>query len=273
MLYTRCPNCRTTFRITAEILLQADGQACCGRCDTLFNMCEQAADRPSRQLPKFAGRRASTVDTQISPPALRTSDRASARAVKVTEDRRSEARPSAVPKRSRRRTWIIAAVLIAVALGGYWARRFRAEFVTVPGVGPFLQGADALLRRPIEGTGRLDSYELLDWSVSTSSDDLHGDLLEVSLRFTNSGPEPRAYPYVQLELTDRGGEQLSLHTFEPGEYISALLSSEAMMQPNQTVDATLNLEDPGPQAYGFELDLCLPDESGGFVCMADDADE
>jgi hypothetical protein len=133
--------------------------------------------------------------------------------------------------------------------------------------------ADALLRKPVAGTGRLDSYELLDWSVAASSDALQSELLEVSLQFANRGSAPQPYPYVQLELTDFDGQQLSLHTFEPEEYISPSWTSGQMMQPDQTVDVTLHLEDPGPQAYGFELDLCLPNASGGLDCMADAANE
>src|SRR5690606_34344027 len=37
MLFTRCPDCETTFRITAEALRKADGQVRCGRCACVFN--------------------------------------------------------------------------------------------------------------------------------------------------------------------------------------------------------------------------------------------
>jgi predicted Zn finger-like uncharacterized protein len=36
-LLTQCPNCETTFRVTAEILRVADGQVRCGRCHTQFD--------------------------------------------------------------------------------------------------------------------------------------------------------------------------------------------------------------------------------------------
>jgi predicted Zn finger-like uncharacterized protein len=37
MLFTRCPDCQTTFRITTEALHKADGQVRCGRCSSIFN--------------------------------------------------------------------------------------------------------------------------------------------------------------------------------------------------------------------------------------------
>ena len=40
-MLTQCPNCETTFRVTAEILRVADGQVRCGRCQTQFDALER----------------------------------------------------------------------------------------------------------------------------------------------------------------------------------------------------------------------------------------
>jgi predicted Zn finger-like uncharacterized protein len=40
-LLTQCPNCETSFRVTAEILRVADGQVRCGRCHTQFDALER----------------------------------------------------------------------------------------------------------------------------------------------------------------------------------------------------------------------------------------
>ena len=37
MLFTRCPDCQTSFRITVSALTKADGQVRCGRCDAVFS--------------------------------------------------------------------------------------------------------------------------------------------------------------------------------------------------------------------------------------------
>ena len=41
-MLTQCPNCQTTFRVTAEILRVAEGQVRCGRCQTQFDALEQS---------------------------------------------------------------------------------------------------------------------------------------------------------------------------------------------------------------------------------------
>jgi predicted Zn finger-like uncharacterized protein len=40
-LLTQCPQCETTFRVTADILRVADGQVRCGRCQTQFDALER----------------------------------------------------------------------------------------------------------------------------------------------------------------------------------------------------------------------------------------
>jgi predicted Zn finger-like uncharacterized protein len=43
-MLTQCPNCQTTFRVTTQILLVADGQVRCGRCQTQFDALERLID-------------------------------------------------------------------------------------------------------------------------------------------------------------------------------------------------------------------------------------
>jgi predicted Zn finger-like uncharacterized protein len=43
MLFTRCPDCETTFRVTADVLFKAAGKVRCGRCDSVFVADEELA--------------------------------------------------------------------------------------------------------------------------------------------------------------------------------------------------------------------------------------
>jgi len=49
MLFTRCPDCQTNFRITAEALRKADGQVKCGHCAAVFNAYEALRDDSGAQ--------------------------------------------------------------------------------------------------------------------------------------------------------------------------------------------------------------------------------
>lgn len=41
MLYTRCPDCQTSFRITLSALTKADGKVRCGQCDAVFSASDE----------------------------------------------------------------------------------------------------------------------------------------------------------------------------------------------------------------------------------------
>jgi len=45
-MFTRCPDCETTFRLTAEDLRRAKGKVRCGDCGSVFNALESLAEEP-----------------------------------------------------------------------------------------------------------------------------------------------------------------------------------------------------------------------------------
>src|SRR5262245_66099972 len=47
MLFTRCPDCGTTFRVTDDALKKANGQVRCGRCASVFNAYTELREPPS----------------------------------------------------------------------------------------------------------------------------------------------------------------------------------------------------------------------------------
>ena len=47
MLFTRCPDCDTTFRVSDEALTKANGQVRCGRCASVFNAYAELREPPA----------------------------------------------------------------------------------------------------------------------------------------------------------------------------------------------------------------------------------
>ena len=67
------------------------------------------------------------------------------------------------------------------------------------------------------------------------------------------------YPSVQLSLKDRWEEAVGSRVFAPAEYLAA--EPRKLMAPGETTRAELEIVDPGQDAYGFELDVCIEVES------------
>lgn len=49
-MYTRCPNCSSTFRITEDLLQVADGEVQCGACSQIFNALHALLDESGMQV-------------------------------------------------------------------------------------------------------------------------------------------------------------------------------------------------------------------------------
>jgi hypothetical protein len=45
--------------------------------------------------------------------------------------------------------------------------------------------------------------------------------------------------------------------FEPGEYLKNPSEASRMLDPGASTEADLEIADPGPEAVGYQLDICL----------------
>ena len=72
MLFTRCPSCDTTFRVTDEALTKAGGQVRCGRCASVFNAYAELRETtvPSRPAAsRFLRRPSAATPASARPPS------------------------------------------------------------------------------------------------------------------------------------------------------------------------------------------------------------
>jgi Protein of unknown function (DUF3426) len=74
---------------------------------------------------------------------------------------------------------------------------------------------------------------------------------------------------VQLRLKDRWEEAVGSRMFAPDEYLSRDASHAGLMSPGETARAEIEVVDPGPDAYGFELDVCIEVEANKLTCRSD----
>jgi predicted Zn finger-like uncharacterized protein len=367
MLFTRCPDCDTTFRVTDDALKKANGQVRCGRCASVFNAYaelhesgmppgtrrnEPAAEppvAPPAVPPPVAtgdpdeGAEATTAAAEPAPPPLppppaptltpllptaialnaaksAAVDGAAAsigatsvadvfaqveisaadeNAVTGELDLRSElaneqpisaeqvddvlaVEPSAYgsdapqwtlldepkPKRTNRR-WSIAAVFALLTLGSQVVHHYRAELAGHELLGPWVQQGYAALGVTVTPSWDVHQYEILDWVATAEPNERGLGSLKITARIQNHGPVRQPYPAVQLRLKDRWEEAVGSRTFMPAEYLSRDTPRGRLMSPGETARAEIEVVDPGPDAYGFELDVCVEVEANTLSCGAD----
>jgi predicted Zn finger-like uncharacterized protein len=170
----------------------------------------------------------------------------------------------------RSRWWTVAAALALLALGAQVIHHFRSEIAAHPTFGPWITAAYNNLGMEVAPNWNVRQYEIIDW-VATAEPDARGlGSLKITARIQNHGPLRQPYPHVQLRLKDRYETRVGSRMFSPSEYLPRATPHERLMSPGETARAEIEVVDPGPDAYGFELDVCIEVEASLVTCGNDE---
>lgn len=337
MLFTRCPSCDTTFRISTDALSKAGGQVRCGRCAGVFDAKSELWEhRPQAEATaaRAAGSRAAPDGSQpaagdlqsagsappaasagkpgaapqkTSPPAAESSSAPSALldALSVSKviaeleatavddadgddtapaDRSAGLEGDAVGARvdaarwrmlpdeaadaAGSRRWLYASVAAAALLALQLTHHFRADIAGAAVVGPALQRTYALLGSELTPEWDPRQYEIVEWEATAEPKADGRGTLRIAARIRNQGPDAQPYPQIELQLKDRWESSVGSRVFGPEEYLAAGAHADAPMPPGAIASAELEIVDPGPEAYGFEIDVCVASMQG-LRCAAD----
>ncbi len=168
------------------------------------------------------------------------------------------------------RSWAVGSTLLSALLlmqAVYAVHRYRADLAGQPIIGPLVQGVYSMAGANVAPNWDLSQYEIMDW-VATADAGEEGSL-HISALIHNRGPQDQPYPSVHLELKDRWDATVGSRVFAADEYLPAGVTQESVMTAGSTVPASLEVVDPGQDAYGFELDICVELGEGALRCASD----
>jgi predicted Zn finger-like uncharacterized protein len=163
--------------------------------------------------------------------------------------------------------WLGAAVVSALLLAAQIVHQNR-EWFAAQGHGPMGAVVRALygaLGAPLPAPANLSAYELRQWGV-TGDPDANGTL-RVRASILNTAAQLQPYPLLRVMLADRFGKNIGRRDFEPAEYLGR--PTVKLLAPGERVDATLAILDPGKNAEGFEIDVCLRGVDRKISCASD----
>ncbi len=170
------------------------------------------------------------------------------------------------PRQRRVAMWSIASLLLSGTLFGQVVHHYRQDLVRHPQLGPALKGTYERLGMPLAPNWDLSGYELQQWGAA--SDPATAGVLRVRASISNRAEFAQPYPLLRLVLEDLWGAKVGVREFVPGDYLPAGTSADRLMAPGQRTNAELAIVDPGADAVGFRLDICLRDSSG-LRCAAE----
>jgi hypothetical protein len=79
--------------------------------------------------------------------------------------------------------------------------------------------------------------------------------LKLQATLVNRATKSQPYPLLEVVLFDAEGSQLATHYFEPADYLAGGSKPAATMSPHAYLPLSLQIEDPGVRAVGFELNF------------------
>lgn len=175
--------------------------------------------------------------------------------------------PPAPPEQRRHWAWMAGGVVLALAGSLQLIHFERDSLATHPRLTEPLQRLYRALDMPLYPAWDLSSYELRGSEAVAGR--TNPAALEILARIAVVGNAPTGLPLVRVRLRDRFGKELGSRVFTPGDYLAGAPAPREPVTPGTLIPVQITLRDPGTDAYGFDVDICLMTQRDGIICRAE----
>lgn len=253
---TRCPGCGTSFRVTEAQLEMRAGQVRCGQCSMVFDARMQLVTN-SAAAEAQDGELGRPMTHQSVPEAITPAGEPDASA--TTDPESALPGVDFGPQEHRRtgRLWWLGSALLALALAGQAAFRYRAELVVLaPDAKPVIQQICATLKCdvPLPRRAELVSIETSD----LRADAVNPGVMVLSAMLRNRAAFAQVLPALELTLTDAQDQALARRVLMPQEYAPRGTPLEAGFAANSELAVRVFVEAGMLKASGYRLYLFYP---------------
>lgn len=159
----------------------------------------------------------------------------------------------------RRWPWAVGVGVLLLLFAVQVVHSQREQLIQKPGLGPLIAQTYALLGQSLAVPTDLAAYELRQWGAANDPNETERLLLRASI--VNRASYAQPYPLLRLALQDRFGATLGVRDIEPKDYLPGS-GAPGLLGPGQRADAEIRIVDPGREAVGFEMDICVPAGNG-----------
>jgi predicted Zn finger-like uncharacterized protein len=161
--------------------------------------------------------------------------------------------------------WLAAASAAGVVLIAQVVHQNREWLAAHAPLGGSLRALYSKIGTPVAPPANLSAYQLRQWGVT--GDPAGDGTLRVRASILNTAAQLEPYPLLRVTLVNRFGGSIGTRDFEPSEYLGK--PTAKLLAPGERTDATLDILDPGKNAEGFEIDVCLRGADRRVSCAND----
>jgi predicted Zn finger-like uncharacterized protein len=173
-----------------------------------------------------------------------------------------EAEDQAPPARRSYLGWA-AALLLMLTLAAQLTHHYRDTLATHPRYGGLVRELYGRL-----GLTLYPAWPLAAFHIRRSEAMAGGsapNALDINAAVEVTGGQPVGLPLVRVTLRDQWSNTVGSRVFLPDEYLVGELPG--IVAPGTRIPVALSLADPGPEARGYEVDLCLQRRWAGLECQ------
>ena len=275
--YTRCPGCKTIFRVSSQQLAMREGQVRCGHCRTVFD--GELALVSLAPRPRTPGDDVQLSEAELGPPTVTLRNAQALSPVdEETYVRREPAGDGSIPasidpelayasrfsgSKTRQRfglpawTYGLLLPLLVIVLGAQALFHFRDAIAahwpqTKPALLRLCALADCQLK-PLQDISGL-SIEASD----LQADPAHKGLLILSATIRNRAAHALGYPYLELTLSNAQDQIVVRRAFAPGEYLSGAANLDSGIAGNAELTVKLFIDASTTSQAGYQVYLFYP---------------
>ena len=251
-MHFRCPACSTVHPLNAAVLAQGGGKVRCGKCnatanafDSLFDDWPGPGEKPAArgELPVLG----QAIDLQAGKRARLTPDG------EATDDATALAGPSRARQWLLRAAWLVGGLAIG-AVVIFKAAEFAGQPLVEPGEIDTALQKMGLAEAESEPVFRnIELIHLVSRRLAVDPD--QPGVLRLQATIVNRASKSQPYPELEVILFDAVGDRIADYSFAPQDYLAAHQPEGAEMAPHAYLPLSLELDDPGVQAVGFELNF------------------
>lgn len=244
-MYTRCKDCHTVYPVNAALLVRAGGRFRCGKCNKTGDALEALFD----EWPAAGARPADRGDLPVLGIQL---DLGRAARSRLEGDEASGDEPESPPGG---RSWLIPLSWIggALVLSAVVGWQLLTYFGDDSAGGSAWQSAliSLGLAEAPPATPARDLTRIAVVSRQLAENPQRSGKLSLAATIVNRASHRQPFPRIEVLMVDANGRIVARQGFWPADYLAG--GSEAGFAAGAYLPLTLELDDPGPAAVGFEL--------------------
>jgi hypothetical protein len=247
-MLTRCPQCLAVHPLEADRPEGDDGSFVCPDCGATFDAYAHLTEVVDAFVLPVESNAIPHFDDIPEEQGELFGPRPKPRAAPLPSFARRRVR---LPRPAQLRWWLVSGGLLLLLIALYPIAD-RARLATDPAWRPKLASMCAALRCTLPPWRELSAFEVTARDVRPHPSVAKALLITASFR--NDARFAQAWPLLELRMSDLNGRDIGLRRFRPKEYLGGVLPTPTIAA-GQTVNATLEVVDPGRDAVAFAFDF------------------